>query len=316
MVDNDSDSGILRIICAEYGPEKLPIIREIYQMPVANWTMTEALYICKDVVGIMIGSTLNDEYSSSIRFVDFTRDISISMAFGGHCSATSQALCSVIDEVPFIIISDKEVYHVYRCSPGDPKYWEDGATVELENSLVHVAEVHVMEEDDSSEREILELKCSARGLHAMHVLYNANYHGYTAHTLECFWPASERWTRAAPIRLDTREEIEAMTLSFNGNIWSYSGLDSPPWLVSTSPSGTYTIFAMQSNDYIGGDDLALRLHLLQISDDPALKPILDRQIELPFYIALDKIYSLAIDERCGVIYLSHVQGHLFTLPYA
>lgn len=66
--------------------------------------------------------------------------------------------------------------------------------------------------------------------------------------------------------------------------------------------------------YREGENPEPILSLLHFQDEP--RSVQAHELELPFYITLDQIYAIALDERLGVVYLSHVSGYLFAIPYA
>ena len=88
-----------------------------------------------------------------------------------------------------------------------------------------------------------------------------------------------------------------------------------PWLVSSSPSGAYTVIALDLTGNVSDEsDMFAILQLLHFTNDPPnIQPC---QLELPFFIDLNDICSIALDERRGIVYLSHARGYLFAVPYA
>lgn len=171
----------------------------------------------------------------------------------------------------------------------------------IEGSLPFMAEISCVSVEDSFYVETPELRWSPRGLHGIFVQYTSDYDN-TTRTLVRSW-------RVQPSSL-TYDEI-----TLEGRVSSYSQSRFAPWLVASSPSGTYSVAIINRSEVeetSGGVCSGLRL--LQYSRDPP--GIQSRELTLPFYVDLDQIYAIAIDERCGVVYVSHVLGHLFSIPYA
>jgi len=90
--------------------------------------------------------------------------------------------------------------------------------------------------------------------------------------------------------------------------------------VASTQSGNYKAIIIHHNHKFSDLHNArplTSLHLLQFNGDLESPSVhnRDRRLELPSYIDLFDIHSIAIDERRGVIYLSNGFGHLFTVPY-
>lgn len=171
----------------------------------------------------------------------------------------------------------------------------------VEGSLPFVAEIGCVGVEDSFYVETAELRWSPQGLHGIFVQYTSNYTN-TTRTLVRSWhlqPASSTYDEMA----------------LEGRVSSYSQGQVSPWLVASSPSGTYSVAIINCSEIeetSGGVCRGLRL-LQYLRDPPGIQ---SRELTLPFYVDLDQIYAIAIDERRGVIYVSHVLGHLFSIPYA
>jgi len=186
--------------------------------------------------------------------------------------------------------------------------WEDGASIDVEDAVVLVDEVATCEDYDF---EVQKAILSPRGLHTLHIFrddhddYSEDANATASTTRVSLYPSCAAYPHlgAADFQFAAVHEIK-------GEVGSYLG--DTPWLVGFSPSGTYSVVVMKR--MTDGVDLTFTLLLLQY--DMKTSKIQTRQLDLPFYINLNKIYSVAIEERYGVVYLSHTRGHLFAVPYA
>ncbi|RDB15202.1 hypothetical protein Hypma_004821 [Hypsizygus marmoreus] len=301
-VDNEMS---LRVVSVEYGDGNVPAMRTVYQGPIPR--PCRALFIYKDVVGIIPYSY--DDSPACIHAINFVTRLSvnISVELGDSINNTSYIFCSIVDGTPFIITAQDRMHHIYRCPievlPLDEDTAiEDGATIQ--GNLVQIAALHAVDPEDTFyDYETPDLKWSPRGLHAFFVLYNISSQVIETHP--CFWPIDHTY----PPSPDQVQRLA--TMSFEGTVAAYFESRTSPWLVATSQSGTYA--AVVVNREVGPNALPT-LFLIEYDSDP-LK-IESRQLELPFFINLDQIYAIAIDESLGVIYLSHALGHLFAVPYA
>jgi hypothetical protein len=69
------------------------------------------------------------------------------------------------------------------------------------------------------------------------------------------------------------------------------------------------------------EDTHPQLHLVHfVKDLPAASSIRVRRLTIPFFIESelisDKIYSVAVDDHLGVVYLTHERGYIFAVPFA
>jgi len=97
-----------------------------------------------------------------------------------------------------------------------------------------------------------------------------------------------------------------------GKIYHHDS-DFSPYLVASTQSGNYKAVIVVED--VPEPRSRAALHLLRFEGDLESPSVQDRPLELPSSIDLLKIYSIAIDDRRGVIYLSHESGQLFTIPY-
>lgn len=143
---------------------------------------------------------------------------------------------------------------------------------------------------------------SPRGLHANFTLYH-DVSQLTFTTLISFHPING---------LPSPRSDSVSELILNGPIAKHPLSALSPWLIASSSSGMYTAVILDMS-YTSSPD-GHQLYLVRFAHDPP--GITSCQLTVPFYINLEQIYSLGMDERCGVLYLSHFKGHLFALPFA
>ena len=81
-----------------------------------------------------------------------------------------------------------------------------------------------------------------------------------------------------------------------------------------TPSGNYMVLVMDCAGDADSGDISTKLQLVQFAKDPPAIHI--RQLEMPFFIDLNEIHSIALDDHLGVVYLSHLRGFIFAVPFA
>jgi len=164
-----------------------------------------------------------------------------------------------------------------------------------------------------SDREMVDVQWSPQGFNAMFNLYNDSREGAAprAYTHISFLPTASLCPPMSPQVGSSPIILETM---LEGKIYSYHGHS--PWLFASTQSGNYKAVIIH-DDFAEPDNARSHasLHLLQFDGNLEIPSVQDRQLELPFYVDLLDIYAIAVDERRGVIYLSHGSGHLFTVPY-
>ncbi|KAF8073379.1 hypothetical protein FPV67DRAFT_1477570 [Lyophyllum atratum] len=318
-VTADSHSGLMVLIFSiEYGPGKIPSIQKIFQTRLALLRQPgpRGLFLCKDVVGMV--TCPKDISSPPIRAINFAKNLWVNISTTPHAEFINTAAyicCSVVDGTPFIVGEDDQnkAFRVYRCPldalPWDEgSYWEDGPSIDVEGGVVLAAVIATPEDD---EWHAPEAKWSPLGFHALYlqqVVQREDWDTHSTYMQACFWSSDKTQPHAA----QAGPSHTVATPGIYGKLGSYHGSDGSPPLLGSSPSGSYsTLVIDRFEDLV---DQAKSLHLI-IYDSKA-PHIQMRPLDLPFYIDLEQIYSVAIDERYGVIYLSHIRGHLFTLPYA
>lgn len=309
----------LRVFSVEYGDSKSSTIQEILCSPLpTQWLTIKGMFLCKDVVGMI--PRLGDGSPPSIHVINFMKSQAANMLLTPYAEVLNNSTdmsCTVVHETPFIIASSHVlgVYEVYCCSLDGLSFVEssereDGASIDIEGAVVLVNQIIACGNEQWGAPEV---KCqlSPRGFHTLYVFQDdltEERNVDTAITRAYLWP----WGGQPPHSIAAGLDRRVARTEMNGEVVSYPGSHNSPWLSDTSPSGTYSLVVVKQ--VTDGVDLAFRLLLLQYdSESPNIKT---RELDVPFYINLDDIYSVAIEERYGVIYLSHTRGHLFALPYA
>ena len=228
--------------------------------------------------------------------------------------------CSIVNGDPYIVAASGSCWHynIYRFSldalpPGQATGWKDGVSKDGPSiARVFSALIPINAHEHYSDRETVDVQWSPQGLSAMFNLYNNDREGAAprAYTHISFLPTASLYSPVSP-QADTPIIVEKM---LEGKICSYHGHS--PWLCASTQSGNYKAVIIH-DDFAEPNNARspASFHLLQFDCDLESPGVHDRQLELPFYIDLLEIYAIAIDERRGVIYLSHGSGHLFTVPY-
>ncbi|GLB38501.1 hypothetical protein LshimejAT787_0503660 [Lyophyllum shimeji] len=322
-VPQEGNFGILflLIVSVEYGSRKSPSIRTICQSALPqHWRTARALFLCKDVVGVI--PYFDGGSSPSILAINYVQNVSVSIPLTQEhfMNNNTDLFCSDVNGTSFIVISDVDMYWVYRVSTGVlpsgvDSEWEDGATVNDPGSVVPVAEIYAPETEGSYDREVPDVSWSPQGLHALHIFYGTgavNLSGiHSTRTRTSLWPM-QTLHRLSPS--GHGQDIASATTVVQGTVGSYLGSEGlhAPWLVASSESGIYSVAIIHCDD----DDLrqTSRLHLFQY--DSCSPEIWVRQLALPVDIGIHEIFAIAMDERLGIIYLSHVQGRLLVMTYA
>jgi hypothetical protein len=78
-----------------------------------------------------------------------------------------------------------------------------------------------------------------------------------------------------------------------------------------TPSGNYMVYCCDVHD-VG--DITRKLYLAHFTKDPPAIQVM--QLDIPFFIGLDDIDSVAVDDHKGVVFLCHTQGCIFAVPFA
>jgi len=187
--------------------------------------------------------------------------------------------------------------------------------------------------------ETQEMKLSSRGFHVIRFtsLQNSlvNHLGLFSggQTEACFWPVDNMQPSSPPLRL----HHAAAQATIFGKVSLYDDSYNLSWLIASSVSGLYYVVVMKRThseaefhdesgdeledefedeleDELAEDEPVFSLHLFQYNLDPPA--VQTRQLEVPPTIDLAETQGLAIDERLGVIYLTHAMGQLLVIPYA
>ena len=218
-------------------------------------------------------------------------------------------LCSIVNDVPYIITTAGGHYNVYRLSLGASI--DDISITRVVSALIPT-DAH----EHYSDRVMVDVQWSPQGLTTIFNLSN-NHIGRiapAAYTHISFLPTASLCQPTSPQVGDSPIIIETM---LEGNIPYSCYSDPAPYVFASAQSGSYKAVINQHDPKF--DESFNRslysLHLLQFDGDLENPGVQIRRLEVPFYIDLLKIYDIAMDERRGVIYLSHNFGHLFTIPY-
>ncbi|KAG6910114.1 hypothetical protein DXG01_013168 [Tephrocybe rancida] len=298
----------LKIISIEYGNGEVPSIRELftYLMPAQHDVYD--IFLTTNIVGLV--RCLEDE-SLCVHAVNFAKNVSVEIPMPfGNFTDPPLVICSVIDKIPYITVALRDVYEVYRC-PVDKLVSEADLNLEKVEAEICTGMIRVVKitrsytEGNSNDWDTAELRLSAFGFHMLRVLY---VNDFASITYSFLWPLENLHS----LGLDGVPIAEGLThaeTSIDGRPPArYMGRTA--WLASTSHSGIYSAVIIMTDDN-GGD---WQLYLLQ----RVLRPpnIHVRILDVPHYINLDQIYALAIEERHGVIYLTHERGYVFSIPYS
>ena len=167
---------------------------------------------------------------------------------------------------------------------------------------------------DYSGIETVDVQWSSQGLSAIFKLYSGSEAAAPrAHIQILFLPA-------ASLHIPTSPQAASIVAEkiLEGELCDYHGDSRSPWLFASTQSGNYKAVIVR-DDFAESHDAPSRshasLHLLQFDGNLESPSVQDHRMELPSYIDLLEIYDIAMDERRGVLYLSHGLGHLFTIPY-
>jgi hypothetical protein len=149
------------------------------------------------------------------------------------------------------------------------------------------------------------IKLSPNGLHA--VLNSADS------THLHFWPTD---SFLSPPSSCTSSGDYSPDLVLNGNVQPDPSIGFPPDLFATSPSGAYIAAVLYRNDLADRSAMGTirELHIFAFSDEhPRVRAC---RLTVPSFIDLQYIFSIAIEERYGVVYLANIDGQVFVLKYA
>jgi hypothetical protein len=79
-----------------------------------------------------------------------------------------------------------------------------------------------------------------------------------------------------------------------------------------TPSGHYMVVFVNEVD---GEDISTKIQLVHFVRDPVVA-IRVCQPEIPFFVDMNEIHSIALDDHLGVIYISYLRGYIFAVPFA
>ncbi|KAH0586596.1 hypothetical protein H2248_007819 [Termitomyces sp. 'cryptogamus'] len=302
------DTISLKVISIDYCEGGKTIsIREVFHSTPPSQYLHGPLFVAPDLVGLLCDV---DEGRSFIHIINFTRKFSVDIPITSSYLTDDRSISlSVVDRRLFIISAwnnddtGYETYDIHFCpveklSSEENLSWTEIAT-EIGANIVHAAQMVVSNHTRGFDRETVELKLSRVGYHALHVVYPELHAGLT---YASFWPIEQLGTR------NIQSTKYGGTINIEGKIGSHHYDYSAPWLVASSHSGIYSVLILQHADQDP------QLCLLQRDSSPPAIHV--RTLDVPRYIDLKEVYAVAIEDRYGVVYLSHAHGYLFALPYA
>ncbi|KAG6853938.1 hypothetical protein C0991_012262 [Blastosporella zonata] len=299
-----------KLLSIDYGAGNSPSIKELHSSQLPTNHFIQDLFVTTNIVGLVY-YCLEDE-SYSINMMNLIQGFSVNVPMPMSAMDDNPVIfCSVIDRMPFITVCScdggDDVYEVYRCPVQSLGTEEDivseDVAMEIGSNIIRVAKIIASSDIGSGEafdRERAESRLSYSGLHILRILYE---NAHTTTTYASFWPIKDLHS-CGPNGLNSF----ITTTVIDGKIGSHYHGHTAPWLVATSHSGIYSVIITFA------DGVGHRLCLLQRGLNPPT--IHMRTLDVPNYLDLEQIYAVAIEERYGVVYLSHIRGHLFSLPYA
>ncbi|TFK38939.1 hypothetical protein BDQ12DRAFT_85400 [Crucibulum laeve] len=297
----------LFVISITYGKNQKTEMKTVYTSPLYH--ECRALFILEDIVALLPFS--DDDNGELIAHVtNFKSGINteIPLMANHPIENTAFVFCSTLTNTPHIVVCDNVDYVVYKIPMDAFKKRLDNDPPSNTSSLyviqlIEVINVHADEDNSVFDSELADVKWSSMGLRVMEVQYRREFSLSTS-TRISLWPPSTSPTPLSPIQT-----------TLPGTITTHNFEEGSPWLLASSSSGIYSVMLLdRKNDLSYQEDTKLTLNLIHYSKNPP--EICSSQIELPFFINPCDIYSVGIDERCGVIYLSHFQGYVFALTYA
>jgi len=211
-----------------------------------------------------------------------------------------------------MIAAQKGYFTIYRCSLdalpcGQATGWEDGAFVDG-NPFTREFSAFIPTQSFEYEidRRMVDAHLSPQGLHLIFITHVGDeIKKFEPYTHIVFVPNA----LLHPPTPQARSPIILEKL-LDGKIYSN---DYSAHLFASTQSGNYK--AVITVDDFTEDLSSPALYLLKFDGDLESPSVQARRLELLSCIDLLKIYAIAIDDRRGVIYLSHETGCLFTIPY-
>ncbi|KAG6829432.1 hypothetical protein H0H87_011416 [Tephrocybe sp. NHM501043] len=219
----------------------------------------------------------------------------------------------IIDEIPYIVVKLNDdlfsdaIYELYRCPIPQFAYEEnpdlEAVATEISANTVRVARFLPPSDITLSyyNRDATYTVERMLSSHGFSLIYVTQDDSHISTTHMSFWPVTD-------IHSLRMEDISpAATIMMEGRVGAHHQHESP-WLAIPSRSGAYSMAVVLDH----AEQPMLRL----IQWDQVSPSIYIRTLNVPWYIDLEGIFDLAIEDRYGVIYLSHAYGYLFALPYA
>ncbi|KAG6901366.1 hypothetical protein C0995_012869 [Termitomyces sp. Mi166 len=303
----DQDTILLKVISIDYEVGKALSIRELLSSVPPSHYLGGPLFVVPSLVGLLC-DVADERYS--VHIINYTQEFSVDVPIATDLDNEFVSF-SVVDRRLFIIstsyyvVERDETYDIY-CCPIDKLTSGENLSrteiaMEISANIVHAAQLVAHEIVRGFDDETVQSTLSPLGFHTLHVVY-PEPHVSAGIISASFWPIEE-------IHACDKQGVKYETIEIEGKVTSHGRGYSAPWLVASSRSGIYSVLV------VGQDtDEAPELCLLQWDSTPPTIHV--RTLEVPRYIDLTDVYAVAIEERYGVIYLSHAQGYLFALPYA
>ncbi|KAF8875308.1 hypothetical protein BD779DRAFT_1678314 [Infundibulicybe gibba] len=272
----------LLVLRVKYGNETKPTIERIFHAPRED--LGDDLFINKDAVGLI---TLHASHINihAINFItEATSNIRISV---GYPIDASPYLCSHMQgRALSIMVTHESEYDLFDFPTDEISFStthasQPGGERILEGDVIRTGRI----DDRESCTGHLEIAIVNQCPLGLYTILRFEHRGRLA-TLFHFWPAGN--------------QDALTTLRLEGTIHN-------ELLLTISPSGAYVAFILDQN-------LRSSLYLITFATNP--NKIYPHRLEVPDYVNLDDVYSIGIDERCGVIYLLTKDSTVITIPYA
>ncbi|KAF8073385.1 hypothetical protein FPV67DRAFT_1477594 [Lyophyllum atratum] len=293
----------LRVFSIEYGASRQADIRQIFRSPMApqDWEEIDELFLSKDVLGVIFWPR-DDDTPRPIHAINILKNLTVDIPMTSDDQIRS---CSVVDGTLFIVTTGLGYYGLHRCSApvlrtGEDPQWENYATTGVVGDVVPFAEVYVPN-DRWEDWGMLGPTWTSRGFHDLRIVHPGPYTWASFSPAETFQMSPE----PCPQHFDRMLATKTINAETKGDEY-YADHGVVKLRKAASPSGLYSIILNPNR----GRDM---LYLLQYDSDPPNIHI--RQLDLPRNIHLDRVSSIAIDERHGVVYLSYAH-QLLAVSYA
>ncbi|GLB41507.1 hypothetical protein LshimejAT787_1001070 [Lyophyllum shimeji] len=300
----DDQKYSLAVLEITYSQGETPCINMIYQRPLpAQQGYCAELFITADHVGF------SSEHGTQITVINMTTDCSFKIPVNTPDNirpfrSRSVKSSDLIRFPPLLSLSSEErAIHVYSEDPLNYDHWNDGDILRIH--LERIAQVPRSKRANTSLNPLTpyddHLFWSPIGLHILtcatfqyaspkHVVIEVQY-----------WP---RANPGSPLLVGQPVNLQ-LTGTTRGRTWS--------------PSGAYAVIRREVTDDSGQYQRVFMLLHFVADPDPAIH---SRDLDLPGIIDTRRVSWLAIEERCGVIYLvlgrtqNSPEWYVVAVPYA